>query len=224
MKRISACTSRARSWSKDGALNGHAAQHRATRKACVSARSSLRGSQRAAAAHRHAVAAVALAPPRRPSIAARVAQPPIQHYRADQPRPGTRSGMQSACQNPSDKNGADGTTVETCPRPAAHLESARRTFSQPLLKASRAHTGRMAASARPTTSPAVHMLIAYGSKLGSTREVAEAIASVLRDRDIDVEIRRGGERMSDVGEHAGVVVAGALYGGRCATIPQAPSP
>ena len=53
-------------------------------------------------------------------------------------------------------------------------------------------------------------MIAYGSKRGSTREVAEAIASVVRDRGIDVEVSRGGERISDVGEHGAVVVGGAL--------------
>jgi menaquinone-dependent protoporphyrinogen oxidase len=58
------------------------------------------------------------------------------------------------------------------------------------------------------------LLITYGSKRGSTREVVEAIASVARDRGFEIEIRRGGEKITDVGEYAGVVIGGALYRGR----------
>jgi hypothetical protein len=73
-KRTSACKRRTRSWSNEGPLNEHAAQHRATRTACVSTRSSLRGSPRAAAAHPHAAVAAARAhPPSRGNVA-RIAQ------------------------------------------------------------------------------------------------------------------------------------------------------
>jgi len=57
-------------------------------------------------------------------------------------------------------------------------------------------------------------LVVFGSKRGSTREVAEAIAAALRDRGVAVELRRGGERIDDVAERAVVVVGGALYRGR----------
>ena len=59
------------------------------------------------------------------------------------------------------------------------------------------------------------LLVVFGSKRGSTREVADAIAARVRGRGVGVEVRRGGQRMSDVGSHEGVVVGGALYEGGC---------
>jgi hypothetical protein len=74
-----------------------AAQRRAARKACESARSSLRGSQRAAAARLH-VAAIALrAPPQGHSMTARVAQTSIQHYRANLPKATRESASRGPC-------------------------------------------------------------------------------------------------------------------------------
>ena len=64
------------------------------------------------------------------------------------------------------------------------------------------------------TTTGGRLLVVHGSKRGSTREVAEAIASVGRSQGIEVEVRRGSQRISDVGQYAGVVVGGALYRGR----------
>ena len=73
-KRTSARKRRTRSWSNEGPLKEHAAPHRATRTACVSTRSSLRGSPRAAAAHPRATAAAAHAHPPHHANVARIAQ------------------------------------------------------------------------------------------------------------------------------------------------------
>jgi menaquinone-dependent protoporphyrinogen oxidase len=56
------------------------------------------------------------------------------------------------------------------------------------------------------------LLIAYGSKRGSTREVAEAIADQLRERfEVDA---RPADAAGDPAEYAGVVVGGSIYAGR----------
>lgn len=60
---------------------------------------------------------------------------------------------------------------------------------------------------------ALSVLVAYATKRGSTREVAEAIAETLGQQGVDVSVRPAG----DVGEldtYDGVVVGGALYMGR----------
>jgi menaquinone-dependent protoporphyrinogen oxidase len=57
------------------------------------------------------------------------------------------------------------------------------------------------------------ILVAYATKHGSTREVAEAVAETLQERGLDVETLPAG-RIADVSPYAGVVVGGALYMGR----------
>ncbi|HLB03791.1 MAG TPA: flavodoxin domain-containing protein [Gaiellaceae bacterium] len=54
------------------------------------------------------------------------------------------------------------------------------------------------------------VLVAYATKKGSTREVAEAIAGTLRAQGLEVELRPAGE-VGDVGGYDGVVLGGALY-------------
>ncbi|WP_328404317.1 flavodoxin domain-containing protein [Streptomyces sp. NBC_00390] len=56
-------------------------------------------------------------------------------------------------------------------------------------------------------------LVAYGSKNGSTAEIARWIASVLRDNGIDADARSAHE-IQDVGPYDAVVLGGALYAGR----------
>ena len=57
------------------------------------------------------------------------------------------------------------------------------------------------------------LLVAYGSKHGSTQEVALAIAQRLRKKGLEVELRRAAE-VEDVTPFDGVVLGGALYFGR----------
>jgi menaquinone-dependent protoporphyrinogen oxidase len=57
------------------------------------------------------------------------------------------------------------------------------------------------------------LLVAYGSKHGSTREVAEAIAKKLRDAGREVEVRCAAE-VGDLAPYDGVVLGGSLYFGR----------
>ena len=59
----------------------------------------------------------------------------------------------------------------------------------------------------------VPLLVAYGSKHGSTQEVAEAIARRLRIGGHEVELRRAAD-VEDVTPYEGVVLGGALYFGR----------
>jgi len=54
------------------------------------------------------------------------------------------------------------------------------------------------------------LLVAHASKYGSTREVAEAIATRLRERGASVDVRAAGEVRSLAGYDA-VVFGGALY-------------
>jgi hypothetical protein len=117
-KRTSAWTRRPRSSSNSGALNGRAGQHHATRTACVPARSSLRGSPQAAVAHPHVAAASARAPQPGQTIAAGIAQSPVQRYRAKHPK--TRSEDQHAgtAELIAWRNGPNGTT-----RPAVGADS-----------------------------------------------------------------------------------------------------
>jgi menaquinone-dependent protoporphyrinogen oxidase len=57
------------------------------------------------------------------------------------------------------------------------------------------------------------VLVAYASKRGSTREVAEAVAATLRDHGLHVVIRPAAE-VAAVAEYEAVVLGAALYMGR----------
>jgi menaquinone-dependent protoporphyrinogen oxidase len=58
----------------------------------------------------------------------------------------------------------------------------------------------------------VSLLVAYGSKHGSTQEVAEAIARRLRKSGLEVELRSAAD-VADLTPYDGVVLGGALYFG-----------
>jgi menaquinone-dependent protoporphyrinogen oxidase len=57
------------------------------------------------------------------------------------------------------------------------------------------------------------ILVTYGTKHGSTREVAETVAEALNGLGVDVTTRPAGE-IDDLAPYAGVVIGGALYTGR----------
>jgi menaquinone-dependent protoporphyrinogen oxidase len=57
------------------------------------------------------------------------------------------------------------------------------------------------------------MLVAYGSKHGSTERVAEAITENLKHAGHDVELRRAAD-VEDLTRYDGVVLGGSLYFGR----------
>jgi menaquinone-dependent protoporphyrinogen oxidase len=57
------------------------------------------------------------------------------------------------------------------------------------------------------------ILVAYASKHGTTREVAEEIAKTLRGHRLDVELIEAA-RVHDVGQYEAIVVGGGLYMGR----------
>ena len=57
------------------------------------------------------------------------------------------------------------------------------------------------------------ILVAYASKYGSTREVAESVASALRTRQLRVDVRPAGE-VDHLDQYAGVVLGGGIYMGR----------
>jgi menaquinone-dependent protoporphyrinogen oxidase len=57
------------------------------------------------------------------------------------------------------------------------------------------------------------VLVAYSSKRGSTREVAEAVGATLGEHGFDVDVRDAGS-VDGVGGYSGVVLGGALYMGR----------
>lgn len=57
------------------------------------------------------------------------------------------------------------------------------------------------------------VLVAYATKRGSTREVAQSVAETLRAEGFEVECRRAAE-IEDPDGYAGVVLGGALYMGR----------
>ena len=57
------------------------------------------------------------------------------------------------------------------------------------------------------------ILIAYGTKQGSTREVAEVLGDALAAHGLEIETLPAG-RVPDIAQYAGVVVGGSLYMGR----------
>ena len=57
------------------------------------------------------------------------------------------------------------------------------------------------------------ILVTYGTRHGSTREVAEAVAETLRALELDVDTPAAGQ-VNDLSPYAGVVVGGAIYMGR----------
>jgi menaquinone-dependent protoporphyrinogen oxidase len=57
------------------------------------------------------------------------------------------------------------------------------------------------------------ILIAYGTKHGSTREVAEVLGDALAEHGLEVETLPAG-RAQDIAHYAGIVVGGSLYMGR----------
>jgi menaquinone-dependent protoporphyrinogen oxidase len=57
------------------------------------------------------------------------------------------------------------------------------------------------------------ILVAYGTKHGSTREVAEAVAETLRAHELEVETRAAGH-VDDISPYSGAVIGGAIYMGR----------
>ncbi|WP_156724881.1 flavodoxin domain-containing protein [Streptomyces apocyni] len=58
-----------------------------------------------------------------------------------------------------------------------------------------------------------NVLVTYGTKNGSTAEIADFIASVLRDEGLEAEVRPPSE-VTDVASYGAVVIGGALYMGR----------
>lgn len=56
-------------------------------------------------------------------------------------------------------------------------------------------------------------LVAYGTKKGSTREVAEKVAETLREQGLDIDLRPASE-VKDLGSYAAVVLGGSIYMGR----------
>ena len=58
-----------------------------------------------------------------------------------------------------------------------------------------------------------HVLVAYATKHGTTREVAESIARTLRECGLSVELEEA-SRVRDIGRYDAFVVGGGLYMGR----------
>jgi menaquinone-dependent protoporphyrinogen oxidase len=59
----------------------------------------------------------------------------------------------------------------------------------------------------------LNVLVAYASKHGTTREVAESIAEALEQRGLVVEIEEAG-RVHDITHYDAVIVGGGLYMGK----------
>ncbi|NYT06299.1 MAG: flavodoxin [Methanomicrobiales archaeon] len=57
------------------------------------------------------------------------------------------------------------------------------------------------------------ILVAYASRYGSTREIAEAIAEVLRERDMEVDVANVVE-ISRIAGYDGIVIGSPIYMGK----------
>jgi len=57
------------------------------------------------------------------------------------------------------------------------------------------------------------VLVAYATKKGSTREVAEAIAATLRAHELEVDVAAAGDA-HDLHRYSAIVLGGAIYLGR----------
>jgi menaquinone-dependent protoporphyrinogen oxidase len=57
------------------------------------------------------------------------------------------------------------------------------------------------------------ILVTYGTKHGSTRDVASAVAETLQERGLEVDMLPAA-RVDDLSSYAGVVIGGAIYMGR----------
>lgn len=59
----------------------------------------------------------------------------------------------------------------------------------------------------------MRVLVAYGSKMGSTASIAELVGEALTDAGLDVDVRMAAE-VPTVAPYRAVIVGGALYAGR----------
>jgi menaquinone-dependent protoporphyrinogen oxidase len=59
-------------------------------------------------------------------------------------------------------------------------------------------------------SPAPRVLVAYASKLGSTRDIAETVGETIRDEGLEVDVRAAAE-VEDLSLYGAVVLGSALY-------------
>lgn len=66
---------------------------------------------------------------------------------------------------------------------------------------------------RCACSMSARVLIAYGSKHGSTAETAEAIGRQIRESGFEVEVREA-ESIGSIDAYGAVVVGGSIYAGR----------
>ena len=57
------------------------------------------------------------------------------------------------------------------------------------------------------------VLVAYGSKYGSTAEIAERIGETLREAGLPVDIRRAGE-VDELGSYGAIILGSGVYGRR----------
>ena len=68
-------------------------------------------------------------------------------------------------------------------------------------------------TARPNPSDPRRVLVAYASRHGSTQEVAEAVADVLRERGFGTDVLAAAQ-VHDLAGYDAVVIGGALYAAR----------
>jgi menaquinone-dependent protoporphyrinogen oxidase len=60
----------------------------------------------------------------------------------------------------------------------------------------------------------MHVLVAYATRHGSSREVAEEISAILQERGVEVEFRRARDVRDPIGDPDLVVLGAPLYSGR----------